>query len=231
MKNLFHYGCSFTENLRTFKLDKLFVDKFIYKNYGLASSSNKHISDTFKETVQPNSIAIVQWSSLTRPFDKNFDVLQKSDNPLYDYLEEWYIILNNTKLYAEKNNIKLLQYIGWAQWKDNELNDYHREKLKSFGIYWFESVKQWDIIASNCFQLESPHQWSSLPKKLFDNEYYLWSGIEWGGMSEWVRSNVDILNRYRGWTDPSVDNGDPHPSEYASIQFIKHFLLPELENL
>lgn len=231
MKNVFHYGCSFTENIRTFRLENLFTDKFAYRNYGQASSGNQLIFDTFKETVQPDSIAIIQWSSLTRQFDKNFDVLQKSDNPLYDYLEEWYSILHSTRLYAEEHNIKLLQYFGWAQWKDSELNDYHREKLKSFGIHWFTSIKQWDIISSNCFQLQTAYKWSSLPKNLFGDNYYFWSDIVWGGMSEWVRSNVDILNRYRGWTYAEIDRRvfDSHPSELATMQFIKQFLLVELE--
>jgi hypothetical protein len=231
-QKLFHYGCSFTENIRSFKLHNLFTDKYDYHNHGLASSGNGLIFDTFKKTAESDSIAILQWSSLTRPRDENYKILETSDNPLYDYLEEWYGTLSEAREFSNKNNIKLVQYIGWAEWKDSELNDYHRNKLQSFGIHWFKSKKQWDIIASNCFQFEDPYEWSSPPRQLPDGEYFLWSDIEWGGMSEWIRSNIEIHDRYRGWTDDTVAGTtyyDPHPSEYASIQFIKEFLLKTLE--
>lgn len=231
-KKIFHYGCSFTENIKAFRLNGLFAGEYEYTNNGLASSGNKLILDTFKKTSEPNSVSVLQWSSLTRPADENYKILETSDNPLYDYLEEWYLILEEAQEFSRKNNIKTIQYIGWAEWKDSELNEYHRNKLKSFGIHWFESTKQWDVISSNCFQFEDPYDWSSPPKTVPEGEFFLWSHIHWGGMSEWIRSNVEIENRYIGWSYNRFENKeyyDAHPSEYATIKFIKEFLLPRIQ--
>jgi len=231
MKKVFHYGCSFTENIKSFGLDTQFTNSCLYYNYGKTSSGNRYIINAFKDTAEPNSTTIIQWSSLTRPSDENFKILQTSTNPLYDYLEEWYIILEEAKQFAKQNNIKLVQYIGWAQWKDNELNKYHQEKLNSFDITWFESKKQWDMIPANCFQFQIPVKWSSPPKETPEGTFSLWSDISWGGMSEWIRSNVDVKERYLGWTTDVKVNGryyDSHPSEYATTQFIKQVLLPKI---
>lgn len=229
-QKLFHYGCSFTENIHGFGLDCLFEDTYDYNNYGKTSASNEYILNKFKKTAEPESFVILQWSSLTRPTENNFKYVETSDNPLYDLLEEWYLMLEEASSFAKTNNIKLLQYIGWAHWKDNELNDYHRKKLSSFGIKWFTSAEQWDIIASSCFQFEDPVIWSSQPK----NGHYLWSHIHWGGMSEWIRTNVDIHDRYLGWvhdTASDVYYYDSHPSKHSTVEFIKQVLLPELNKL
>lgn len=232
MKKVFHYGCSFTENIKSFGLEHHFTDSYVYCNYGKISSGNRYILNKFKDTVEYDCTAIIQWSSLTRPFDENFEILQTSTNPLYDYLEEWYTILQEANQFAKQNNIKLIQYIGWAQWKDDELNNYHREKLNSFDITWFESKKQWDIIPANCFQFQIPSKWSSSPKETPEGTYSFWSDIHWGGMSEWIRSNIDMHNRYVGMCRDEIGKRsyyDSHPSGYATGEFIKQVLLPKIQ--
>ena len=222
------YGCSFTDNFNTFGLDDLFYE-YEYYNHGKESSNNAYILNKFEETVQHNSNAIIQWSSLTRIFDDNYYILKTSDNPLYDYLNQWYLLLESAQKISKERNIKLIQYIGWAQWKDEELNDYHRTKLNSYGITWFYSAKQLDIIADNCVQLQDPEIWSS---REVINGLHAWSELKWGGMSEWCRSNFDINERYRG--NIIGENGivyyDVHPSKKCTENFIKEFILPKLKN-
>jgi hypothetical protein len=231
-KVLFHYGCSFTDAFKhDYETISLLKNNYIYKNYGRPSANNKYILEQFKSKSEKDSICIIQWSSLTRPFDDNFKIVQTSDNPLFDLLEEWYFLIEDAIDFSIKNNIKLIQYIGWAEWKDDELNDYHREKLKSFGITWFESKQQLDVIASNCFQFQVPAEWSS--KEIF-NGLHKWQELKWGGMSEWVRENVEMDKRYIGWVTDEISNRafiDPHPSKYANIKFIENFLLKELDKL
>lgn len=231
-KVLFHYGCSFTDALKHIpQIIESLSKKYIYKNHGKISANNKYILEEFKSKSEKDSIAVIQWSSLTRPFDDNFKILQTSDNPLFDLLEEWYLLIEEAINFSVENNIKLIQYIGWAEWKDDELNDYHRQKLNSFGIIWFESKKQVDIISSNCFQIQPPHEWSS---RDILNGHYLWAHLIWGGMSEWIRENVEINKRYKGWVRDEIKNKsffDPHPSEFANIKFVEDFLIKELDKL
>ena len=222
-EKVFHYGCSFTENLKGFKLNSLFSN-FEYHNFAKESSGNYQIFENFKETIEPNSTAIIQWSSLTRPSEDNFDIVNVSDNPLFDLLEFWYRILGEVQRISKVKNIKLIQYIGWAHWKDDELNEYHRNKLKSFNIIWFSSKKSLDLIESNCFQFQSPTEWSSDEQ---ENGTYLWDSLEWGGMAEWIRENVEMENRYIGYTNNS-EHFDVHPSRHATIRFIKEVLLEKL---
>jgi|TARA_R110002124_G_scaffold88900_1_gene227686 hypothetical protein len=226
MKNIdkikvFHYGCSFTQNVGGFASDEF--NEFEYVNLGKQSSSNKSILDTFKTTYEPNSTAIIQWSSLTRPNDANSILLDTSDNPLYDLLDEWYEFISDAILLSRENNIKLIHYIGWAIWKDSELNEYHRDKLKSYNINWFKSNKQLDLPTSNCYQFQSPDKWSSAETN--SDGLYQWPELIWGGMSEWIRENVNITDRYIG-LDHGGDGFDPHPSEYATIQFVKQVIIP-----
>lgn len=230
---VFHYGCSFTENMLHYQLENIFLNKnYDYNNLGKQSSSNFSIFNKFKDTCLENSICIIQWSSLTRPFDENFSLLETSDNPLFDLLEQWYILLRETQIIAEQKNIKLIQYIGWAQWKDSELNSYHRNMLNSFGITWFSSKKRLDLIQSNCFQLQPGHKWSS---KDVANGYYFWDDLNWGGLTEWSRENIDIHNRYLGYNKNNKIDGkswfDSHPSEFTFIKFIENFLIKELDKL
>ena len=224
---VFHYGCSFTQNIQDFRLGRYFEELgYQYVNYGLESSSNFRIYDTFEKTSIPNALCIIQWSSLTRPADENFSILQNSENPLYDLLEQWYEILGKTQVIAKERNIKLIQYIGWAGWKDSELNEYHRTKLNSYGIKWFESKSTLDMIQCNCFQIEAPQNWSS---KEYPNGLYKWPDMKWGGMSEWGRENLEMKDRYVGYNNPSMNFLDPHPSEKCTTEFINNVLIPEIQ--
>lgn len=222
---VFHYGCSFTQNFKD-NVKTYFNDNFSYINYGKESKNNFYILDKFKSTATSNSISIIQWTSLTRPLDDNYKIIEISDNPLFDLLEEWYLLIEEAINFSVKNNIKLIQYIGWAEWKDRELNDYHRKKLNSFGITWFQSKEQQERIPANCFQLQPPYLWSSTQ---LSNGMYEWEEIKWGGMSEWCRENINIDKRYVGYIiDGDKHRHDPHPSEFSTIEFVKNVLIPKV---
>lgn len=227
------YGCSFNKNMSMGEPCKNYIDtlknEIVIKNYSNESNSNFKILNSFRDNLKPNSTSVIQWSSLTRPNDSNFSILNTSENPLWDLLDEWYGYIDEAKKLASDNDIKLIQYIGWAQWKDSELNDYHRNKLLSYEIDWFSSEEQYEIIVSNCFQLQDfPWEWSSKS----ENGLYKWEKIVWGGIAEWVRSNLEIDDRYMGYNHfAPTKHFDVHPSEYASAEFLKHFLIPKVKTL
>jgi hypothetical protein len=202
---------------------------FVVNNFAQRSNSNLKILNSFKETAEDNSTCVIQWSSLTRPNDFNFSLLQTSDNPLWDLLDEWYEMIEEALLICKERNIKLIQYIGWAHWKTSELNEYHINKLLSFDITWFDSAEQLDIIVSNCFQFQTPKEWSS---ESINNEFHLWSRIEFGGMAEWIRTNIDMYQRYIGYNAEILDSKfDTHPSEFATLEFVSKFLIPNVKLL
>lgn len=226
MKKLHLFGCSFTQ--RAIMVSEIFEGKFDYTNHGMDSSNNYQIFKEFETKGTTDSISIIQWSSLTRPMDENFSILKTSKNPLFDLLEQWYSLVEKTQKIAKERNIKLIQYIGWSIWKDDELNDYHRNKLKSFDIQWFRSSPQWDIITSNCFQFQQPNKWSSNEN---ENGLHYWNELTWGGMSEWVRDNIDINNRYTYIPEHQRNGGpeiDPHPSPYAMKEFYQKVIFPQI---
>lgn len=229
MINLNLYGCSFTQNIfcgPCHKYIKKISNEISVKNHGKISNSNLKILNSFKETLLPDSISVIQWSALTRPNDSNFSLMETS-NPLWDLLDEWYTFIDTAIELALQNNIKLIQYTGWAHWRDDELNDYHRNKLNSYNIHWFHSKSKLDMIQSNCFQFQLPRLWSSTK---FENGLYLWPELIWGGMSEWIRENIDIKNRYVGYNHGAPSKHfDSHPSEYATHQFVKQFLIPKVK--
>jgi hypothetical protein len=227
LKELHLFGCSFTERV-TIMVGELFEGKFECHNHGKNSANNFYILKKFRDVAPKDSICIIQWSSLTRPFDENFSLVETSDNPLYDLLEQWYIILKEAQRIAKNRNIKLIQFVGWAVWKDEELNDYHREKLRSFDITWFESSPQWDLITSNCFQFQQPNQWSSNKN---ENGLHYWDKMVWGGMSEWIRENVDIKDRYTYVPEHERNGGeewDPHPSPIGYTHFYNNVIFPKI---
>lgn len=225
MKKLNLYGCSFSKYL--YSIENIFYSNFDFTNYGKESASNFYIFNKFKDTAEENSISIIQWSSLTRPFDDNFTILKTSENPLYDLLEQWYELLDSSKQIAKDKNIKLIQFIGWAQWKDSELNEYHREKLKSYDIIWYASSAQWDLIKSNCFQLH-PSNWSADKN---EKGLYYWDRLIWGGMSEWIRQNVPMEERYLILNEKKYGKRyDSHPSMYGSKQFYEKSIFPLIIN-
>ena len=80
-----------------------------------------------------------------------------------------------------------------------------------------------DLPTSNCYQFQSPDKWSSAETN--SDGLYQWPELIWGGMSEWIRENVNITDRYIG-LDHGGDGFDPHPSEYATIQFVKQVIIP-----
>ena len=227
------YGCSFTKNIVRFNASSNYINELsneiLVKNYGKDSNSNLKILNSFTEKLKPNSTSVIQWSSLTRPNESNFGVFSASENPLWDLLDEWYGYIDETIKLASDNNIKLIQYIGWAQWKDSELNEYHRTKLRSYDFEWFESIEQYDAIRANCFQFQpNLSDWSSHE----EDGLWKWASIEWGGMAEWIRSNIEMNSRYIGYEHfAPTKHFDSHPSEYATTQFLKDFLIPKVKTL
>ena len=216
------YGCSFTDNFTALDAIPLFdVLNCDVVNYGKESSSNSQIYKKFLETVNDGDIVVLQWSALTRPMDSSFVKLKTSDNPLYDLLEDWYGVLDKVQELKKEKNLNIIQYIGWAQWKDEELNDYHRTKLKSYDITWFKSPKCLDVIQSNCMQFSDPAWWAPFTDT---DGIYEWSELIWGGMSEWIRSYVEIPKRYMG-KDLGQETVNPHPSQFATHCFVNDVLI------
>lgn len=226
MKKLHLFGCSFTQ--RVFTIDEIFNGKFQHYNHSMDSANNFFIFKQFEEKSTYDSICIVQWSSLTRPMDENFSLLETSDNPLFDLLEQWYQLVERTQEIAKERNIKLIQIIGWAEWKDEELNEYHRNKLKSLDIQWFRSSPQWDLISSNCFQFQQPNEWSSNEN---EKGLYYWDELIWGGISEWCRDNIKMEDRYTYIPEEFRNGGpeiDPHPSPLALKDFYQQVIFPQI---
>lgn len=224
------FGCSFSAQLNAaFKSEQtknfslINYNEYEIHNYGEVSASNELIFDKFKNNFEPNSTCIIQWSALTRS-----DTSNMNENPLFYFLNKWYDILDETQKISKENNIKLIQYIGWAQWKDNELDEYHRNKLKSYDITWYESSETWDKIDSNCFQFEIPSIWTSDKNK---KGLYHWEHMKWGGMSEWIRENIEIDNRYLGYHHPTNPTMfDSHPSINATYTFITKQIIPKIND-
>jgi len=226
MNKTYFCGCSFTDLFNQNKIYELLDENHIeYEILSKESSSNSDILNQLKK-VEPNTNVVLQWSSLTRPLDSNFHRIQTSDNALYDLLEDWYVVLDESQKVIKERNLKTIQYFGWAQWKDSELDDYHRDRLNSYGLYWFWSPKMWDIIGTSCFQIHNPLDWTLITK--YDERQWLWDDITWGGMSEWVRRNVEEEKRWRGYAynNPHFDE---HPSDHSAIKFFMEWLYPKIE--
>lgn len=226
MKKVYFCGCSFTDLFKhTPSTVKFLKQTYSYEFFSHESSSNSDILEQLKRTT-PNTNVVLQWSSLTRPMDNNFHRLKTSENPLYDLLEDWYLVLDESQKIIKERNQTVIQFFGWAQWKDNELNDYHRERLNSYGLYWFYCPEMWDIIGSSCFQIQNPLDWTL--KATHDESKYLWSEITWGGMSEWVRRNVEEEKRWMGHTNDNP-HFDEHPSSHSAHRFLTEWLYPKME--
>jgi hypothetical protein len=238
------FGCSFSEQYNsTFEggplrngLYEFDFEGYTFHNFGYSSASNYKIFNLFETNIKPNDTCIIQWSSLTRPQEEDHNFIVKSEeNPLYYFLDKWYKILEKVQEISKEKNITLIQHIGWAHWKDNELNEYHRNKLNSYNIIWYSSKETWDRIDSNCYQFEPPNVWSSSAKKSIHGggePSYFWSDLKWGGMSEWIRDNIEIENRYLGYHHKEAPNHfDSHPSLYASKVFFKNQMIKKLNQL
>jgi len=226
MKKTYLCGCSFTDLFKHTQQSVHFLNKNIsYEFLSQESSSNSDILNQLKQ-VEPNSNVVLQWSSLTRPMDSNFHRLKTSENPLFDLLEDWYLVLDESQKVIEQRNLTTIQFFGWAQWKDDELNDYHRDKLNSYGLYWFYCPKMWDIIGTSCFQIHNPLDWTLQTKH--NEKKYLWDDITWGGMSEWVRRNVEEEKRWMGHHNNNP-HFDEHPSHHSADRFLKEWLYPKME--
>ena len=229
MKELTIHGCSFSENLKCNFYpgieDKLSKD-FNYANYAINSNSNQGIQES-AITAGEDSIAIIQWSALTRKleWEKDWEYLDVISQPdaLFRLLDRWINQVRTTTALLNQRGVKHFQYIGWAQWKDSELTDEYRQYLRALPIHWFESKEQEDLIQSNCWQLNhNPNEWSDIK-----DGKITFPKLEWGGMSEWIRENVDINDRYIGYDNHSKEKWfDPHPSATAGKQFFEQVIYP-----
>jgi hypothetical protein len=235
-KILYLTGCSFTHNLNGLYLEarEYIENNFTYKNFAFGSRSNFQILSDIKE-MEANSVAIIQWSALTRPngmieyeIDYNKDLneqLEKAENPLYFLIETFIEVVTEATIILEQKNIKHFQYIGWNQWYDHEINEDLRDKLSKLPITWFTSKKTLDLIIDNC--------WSLIQRATTTSEYgiYEWDDIVWGGMAEWIRDNVSDP-RLRYVSTEKYDNFmDPHPSQYAGNLFYTEVIIPRIHEL
>lgn len=235
-KLLYFTGCSFTLHLDLLYLEakEHIKNNFTYKNFAFSSRSNFQILDDIK-LMDPNSVAIIQWSSLTRPngivdyeIDYNKDLnekLEKAENPLHFLIETFIDVVNEATTILEQKNIKYFQYIGWNQWYDRELNDNLRDKLNKLPITWFSSKKTLDLIIDNCWSLSQRGSATS------ESGVYEWDDIKWGGMSEWIRDNIDDPRLRYISTEKYNHHMDPHPSAYAGDLFYKEVIISKIYEL
>ena len=229
MKTLTTHGCSFTENINNgfyIGVEDTLDKDFDFVNYGRNSNSNQGILET-AITVPSKSIAVIQWSALTRRLewetDEEYENVVYNPNAIFLFLDKWIQQVKTITTLLEQREVKTFQYIGWAQWKDSELNDEYREKLRELPIHWFESKEQQDLIQANCWQIEeNPSKWSTEKDGVI-----IYPKLEWGGMSEWIRENIDIDNRYIGYNHQSDSKWfDPHPSAIAGKEFYEQVIYP-----
>lgn len=241
-KTIYLLGCSFTDNVRGY-LNEFFTkfkEDYNVINLAYPSRSNFQILEDIK-LLPTDSKVIIQWSALTRPsgnpdydIDWNIELnnLAFSDNdPLNFLINNFIKIVKRSNNILVEKNIKSFQYIGWVQWNDNELDCKIKEELLSLPITWFNTPSLTDVMPVTCWSYDC----GTLNSKInqLDNKLDLWEWypISWGGMSEWIRFNVnDELKRYKSIRQFDGYD-DPHPTEYSSEYFYKSIILPEINKL
>lgn len=243
--NIYLLGCSFTNQIMTFEKGffQKFRNDFNIINIGYPSRSNFQILEDIKKL--PNDcIAIIQWSSLTRPnknpdYDKDWNselnkLAYSTEDPLKFLINNFINIVSQAELIIKEKNMKTFQYIGWLQWLNSEIDKETEIKLGLLPITWFNTPKLLDIIKGNCWEYNSDNILShqiKIKHFLHSEIRWLWDATSWGGMSEWIRLNItDVHKRYLGSYKPG-GYIDPHPSKYGSEQFYKKVIVPALKHL
>ncbi len=241
MEKIFLLGCSFTYHVTQFSIN--LNEKLSYPteivNLGYISRSNFQILEDVK-TLPNNSIVIIQWSALTRDngiidyeIDWNKDLnemLENQSDPLRFLINNFINIVTESNEILKEKNIKVFQYIGWQQWADFEIDKELEDKLLTLNINWFKTPKLIDIIPYNCWHYNS----KSYVQKIFDllghGKKWQWDSTNWGGMSEWIRLNVnDMEKRYINPNDN--ENFDSHPSEFATKFFYDEVIIPNINKI
>jgi hypothetical protein len=238
MEDVFLLGCSFTYNVNNTPIDIIKkVNKPIrITNLGYPSRSNFQILEDVK-ILPENCIGIIQWSALTRPngmleyeHDWNKDLneeLTKQDDPLRYLIENFINVVNESNQIIKEKNIKSFQYIGWQQWGNHEIDNDLSNKLKNLNINWFETPKLTDIIPSNCWHYQKESYVRKIINKFNTKKNWEWDETIWGGMSEWIRLNIEDENlRYVDLrSDGEIDS---HPSKYATQFFYEKIIIPKI---
>jgi len=236
-------GCSFTDCIKGFNND--FFSKFKYDDYDIInlayiSRSNFQILEDIK-SIPNNSNVIIQWSALTRPdgitdyemdWNKELNKLAFSNtDPLKFLIDNFIKIVKTANDILTHKKIKSFQYIGWVQWNDDEIDLTTSNLLNELPINWFKTPVLLDVIPNTCWTYNNKNLNIKLDNPSTELDLWQWNVITWGGMSEWIRLNVDdMLKRYIAINQIDGYN-DPHPSEYASEQFYKNIILPEISKM
>jgi hypothetical protein len=240
MKNVYLLGCSFTYQINEFSINIENKLKFPASIINLAfpSKSNFQILEDVKK-LPKDSIAIIQWSALTRPngmigYEKDWnkdlnEMLKHQSDPLRFLIENFITVVNEANIILKKMNVKHYQYIGWQQWADSEIDSDLNYKLNQLNINWFKTPKLKDIISTNCWHY-NPNSYVQRVLNFFKTEnYWEWDSTSWGGLSEWVRLNVIDENlRYKGYYNTNFDS---HPSEFATTLFYDQIIIPNINLL
>lgn len=247
-KKVYFLGCSFTDASHSYQPSFGYIkENYNIENLARGSQSNFQIlSDV--EILEENSIAFVQWSALTRPnmigdvlpniwdVDLNREA-EKHEDPLVFYINNFIDVVTNANKILEEKNIKSFQYIGWVQWRDSEISVEMEEKLKKLPIHWFSSSAQIDTMGDTCWNVRpkdgflKPHITSFLQYKYRKTVEWEWEPIRWGGMSEWIRGNIEDMDKRWVNTVKTHGNSNPHPSAYAGDVFYEKVIIPKLEEL
>jgi hypothetical protein len=236
-------GCSFTEAIKHFNSDFFikFRDNYNIINLAYASRSNFQILEDIK-SLPNNSIAVIQWSALTRPSGiHNYDIdwnielnnaTQLSSDPLKFLINNFINVVNKANKILKSKNIKTFQYIGWVQWANNELDKTLISLLKELPIHWFFTPDLIDVMPSGCWEYNANSFVLPIKSMLGGRPTkWEWKSSNWGGMSEWIRLNItDMYNRWAALYEVNGYN-DAHPTEYASEQFYKSVVLIQIEKM
>ena len=242
-QTIYLLGCSFTDAVKHYQSEffKKFRDDYNIINLAYLSRSNFQILEDIK-TLPDNSIAVIQWSALSRPngipdyeIDWNVELNKMAysdETPLTFLINNFIKVVSDGNVILNQKNIKTFQYIGWVQWEDAEIEESVSKLLNKLPIKWFKTPKLIDIIPSNCWEY-NPKSLNTRIKRLLCNDLneWQWKSFNWGGMSEWIRLNITNMdNRY---VATYKKNGyiDSHPSEYAAEQFYKNVILVEINKI
>lgn len=240
MKNIYLLGCSFTYQINEFsiEIEHKLKDSAAIINLAFPSRSNFQILEDVK-TLPNDSIAIIQWSSLSRPngmlyYERDWnkdlnEMLKHQSDPLRFLIENFITVVNEANLILKKKNIKHYQYIGWQQWADSEIDSDLNYKLTQLNINWFKTPKLKDVIPANCWHYNTSSYVQRVLNCFKTEKYWEWDSTNWGGLSEWVRLNVvDEKLRYKGYLDTDFDS---HPTAFATALFYDHVIIPNINLL
>jgi hypothetical protein len=212
-------------------------------NLSKSGNGNKKISTDVINYLKYNKVdlVLVQWSAFTRVFGNNlqynndflhlikgskeyYNIDWEYGDEYFNLLDEKYIVnslesILETIQFLNNNNINYKMWFGWQQIYPEQINylnlNHLIEPIKSDpNFLLFYQKEMYDYELEN-YGLFSKSNYLDTLHKLFgiDKKKYYYPETEWGGMTEYIRMNLEA-NKYRS-------NTDAHPSELGSKIFFE----------